>query len=245
VTTFGPGHRYEGATPLRRIVRAMTFFAIGVALAFVAAIVAGTSAEARAEAPPSSASKAPVRIPPVAALYRLKLEREVARVWGLDAPIAGIAAQIHQESRWRADAASPFAQGLMQFTPATAEWMGTLHDECYPVDTWDPDWSMRCGVRYDRWLYERAPGETECDRWAFTLADYNGGTRWRLRDQRLARAAGVDDDRWFGHVESFRSRGAPAHAENRGYVSRILLVLWPTYHRAGWPGAPVCPVPGA
>ncbi len=183
------------------------------------------------------------RIPEYSTAYRLKLEREVASVWGLDAPVAGIAAQIHQESRWRDDAQSAYAIGLMQFTPATADWMGDIYAECAPADPWDADWSMRCGVRYDRYLYERAPGATECDRWAFTLSDYNGGGKWRKREQALARAQGVNDQRWFRGVDAFRARAEAAHRENRSYVTRILLVLWPLYSNAGWPGEPVCTQP--
>jgi soluble lytic murein transglycosylase-like protein len=180
------------------------------------------------------------RIPEYSALYRIKLEREVASVWGVDAPVAGIAAQIHQESRWRADAASPYAHGLMQFTPATSEWIATVFPECAPVDLLDADWSIRCGVRYDRMLYLRAPGKTECDRWAFALSDYNGGAKWRIRDQRLAKHAGADSSVWFDAVELHRSRGAKFHDENRAYVRRILRVLWHVYADAGWPGSPVC-----
>jgi soluble lytic murein transglycosylase-like protein len=183
----------------------------------------------------------PVRIPDLSVVYRLKLEREAAAVFGLDAPVARLAAQVHQESRWDATAKSPYAVGLMQFTPATAEWLAVVYPECAPADPLDPDWSLRCGIRYDAYLYERNGGADACARWAFTLSDYNGGAKWRRRDQALAAKAGAAHDRWFGAVENHRSRGVAAHEENRGYVRRILTVLEPAYIAAGWPGVPACP----
>lgn len=64
------------------------------------------------------------RIPTAAEQYRRTLVRSAHAEWGLSAPIATFAAQVHQESRWRADARSPVgAQGLAQFMPGTAEWI--------------------------------------------------------------------------------------------------------------------------
>lgn len=51
---------------------------------------------------------AQVRVPAVATGYRLAIQREAARNFGLDAPVARLAAQVHQESGWRADAASAY-----------------------------------------------------------------------------------------------------------------------------------------
>ena len=52
-------------------------------------------------------------IPTQAERYRALLIREARVVWGMDAPVATFAAQIHQESMWRADAVSRAgAQGL-------------------------------------------------------------------------------------------------------------------------------------
>ena len=51
--------------------------------------------------------------PQAAQQYRALLVRTAHAAWGLDAPVAVFAAQVHQESAWRADAVSRVgAQGL-------------------------------------------------------------------------------------------------------------------------------------
>lgn len=181
-----------------------------------------------------------VAIPAHSLQYRIALHRETSRRWGLDAPTARVAAQIHQESRWQADARSPFAEGLAQFVPRTAAWIPEICPEVGEPDPWDPYWSIRAAVCFDHWLWQRAEAATPCDRWAFVLSDYNGGRSWRVREQALAAAAELDRQRWFDHVETQRARSLDAWRENRGYVRRILTVLEPAYVAAGWPGGSVC-----
>lgn len=194
---------------------------------------------------PAHAAEPRVRVPEHAVTYRLRIEREAARNFGLDAPVARLAAQIHQESGWRSDAASPYAYGLTQFTPATARWLPTVCPEVGAVDVWDPSWSIRAQSCYMAWLYNRAgrvgPGNyTYCSRWAFALRAYNGGEGWLLRERKKAQAAGANANAWR-EVEGFRSRATWAHHENIGYPQRILLRLEPAYLNAGWAGSPVCP----
>lgn len=171
------------------------------------------------------ASSTPPRIaiPERSARYRIALEREAGAQFGLDAPVARLAAQIHQESGWRSDAASPYAQGLAQFTPATAAWLPDICPEIGQPDTWDAGWSIRAIACYDAYLYRSVTGASECDRWAFALSAYNGGLGWIVRDRNRASATGADSARWFGHVENHSSRARWAREENRAYVRRILL----------------------
>jgi hypothetical protein len=64
------------------------------------------------------------QIPAQANTYRAQLTREARAAWGLEAPVAFFAAQVHQESGWREDARSPVgALGLAQFMPGTAAWI--------------------------------------------------------------------------------------------------------------------------
>ena len=172
---------------------------------------------------------------------RHALQREASATFGLDAPIARFAAQLHQESGWRADARSPYAQGLAQFTPATAEWIAVAYPALRPADPWDPLWSIRAQVTYmgHLWLAVNEAA-TECDRWAFALAAYNGGLGWVVRDRRLTAVLGGDASRWWGHTEQNSNRAAWAKKENRGYPRRILLRLEPAYISAGWAGTAVC-----
>lgn len=187
-----------------------------------------------------AANAANVVIPEVPPVYRIQLEREAVRRFGVQAPIARIAAQIHQESRWRPTAASAYAQGLAQFTPPTVQWLPTVCPDIGRPDPWDASWSLRAIVCYDAWLYARMRGATECDRWAFALSGYNGGPAWIDRDKAEASRNGLDPLRWFGHVERTTRRAAAHAQENRGYVYRILRLLEPAYIAAGWSGRSVC-----
>ncbi len=187
------------------------------------------------------ASEGHVRIPATSAQYRLSVEREAGLQWGLAAPVARIAAQLHQESGWRADAKSAFANGLAQFTPATAAWLPDVCPQVGEADPWDPTWSIRAAVCYDAYLYRAVRAIDECERWAMTLSAYNGGLGWVRRDAALAASKGANPAVWFGSVELWTARAAWAREENRAYPRRILLTLEPAYIAAGWPGEAACP----
>lgn len=181
--------------------------------------------------------------PPVdAKQYQRELTRNARVVWGLDAPLATFAGQIHQESTWRATAKSPVgALGLAQFMPATAGWIAGI----YPKTLGDnqplnPAWAMRALVTYDRWHYDRITAATECDRWAYVLSAYNGGLGWVQRDRKLAASRGLDVGRYWKVVENVNAgRSAANFRENRGYPVRIIYTWQPLYERAGW-GSGVC-----
>lgn len=181
-------------------------------------------------------------LPREAELHRRTLTREAQMQWGLDAPVARLAAQVHQESAWRGDARSAYAAGLAQFTPDTAGWIARVYPRALGNPApYSPKWALRALVVYDRHLYDRLDDTaTDCDRWAMTLSAYNGGLGWVQRDRRMAVAHGADPARWWGNVEHHTSRVPWARDENRGYPRRILLDLEPRYLRAGWPGEAVC-----
>lgn len=180
-------------------------------------------------------------VPALSAAYRLKIERAVSAEFGLVAPIAVVAAQLQQESGFNPKAQSPYAMGLAQFTPSTAKWLPTVCPHLGAFDPWNADQSIQAAACYDAWLHRNVRSyASNCDRIAFMLSDYNGGTKWRLRDQAVAAKAGADSTIWFGSVETARSRGAAAHKENRAYVRRILKVLMPIYVAEGWPGGVTC-----
>lgn len=174
-------------------------------------------------------------IPRDAYKYQRDLIRNARVVWGLDAPVATFAAQIHQESLWRPDARSPFAAGLAQFTPSTATWIAGVYPESLgAAQPYSPAWALRALVTYDKHLWDRTSGADSCERFAFTLSAYNGGAGWVARDKRLTASSGSDPSRWFGHVEKFNAgRAGWAFKENRGYPSRILLKLQPLYEMWG------------
>lgn len=194
---------------------------------------------------PAYAQQRPA-IPAASALHRHRVEQVTAEVWGVHGSSARLAAQLHQESAWRDRARSPVgAQGIAQFMPATAKWMGEVFPEQLGAfDPWDPVQAIHAAALYNRWLYDRVQpwGHTrlsECSRWAFTLRGYNGGETWLMRERGLTIAGRGDPNDWRS-VERFRSRGTAAHRENTHYPRRILLELEPAYIAAGWPGEAVC-----
>lgn len=219
---------------------------LAAVMAFYVGVIALVLVASCAPHPAPAAERAArVRIPEVSVAYRMRIEREAVRNFGLEAPAARLAAQVHQESAWRPDAASPYAQGLAQFTPATARWLPQVCPAVGAPDAWDPDWSLRAQACYMAWLHRRVPrfpgaGLAPCSRWAFALRAYNGGEGWVARERRLASAAGADPNDWLA-VQPFRARAPWAHRENTDYPRRILLRLEPAYLAAGWTGTAVCP----
>lgn len=181
-------------------------------------------------------------VPRAADQYRRDLVRTAQWGFGLDAPVATLAAQIHQESAWRPDAVSPAgAQGLAQFMPPTAAWMSSLYPgRLGAAAPFNPGWALRAMVVYNQWHLERITAANTCEQWAFALAAYNGGLGWVQRDKRLAADAGADPLVFFGSVERFNAgRSAANFRENRNYPHRILERHEPKYVRAGW-GRGVC-----
>lgn len=186
----------------------------------------GFFSQANASEPPTDALK-----------YRSDVIRSARVDWGLNAPVADFAAQLHQESGWNPAARSPVgAQGLAQFMPSTADWLSGLMPHLASREPWNPGWAIRALVSYDRWLWQRVTVPDSCERMAMTLSAYNGGLGWVNRDRRLARTRGLDDARWFGAVETVNAGRSVANwRENRHYPQRILHELAPRY--LSWGGA--------
>ena len=86
----------------------------------------------------------------------LKYKRDLIRysriTWGMDAPVALFASQIQQESSWDYLAKSPYAEGLTQFTPSTANWLKELYPELSNGNVYNPSWSIRAMLLFDQWL---------------------------------------------------------------------------------------------
>lgn len=158
--------------------------------------------------------------------YRATITREANFRFGIPAPVPVIAAQIQQESAWNPYARSRVgAAGLMQFMPSTAEW-AAVQGGFGTVDAFNPAWSIRAGVWYDRWLWNRiAAHNTSCDRWHFTLSAYNGGLGWVNRRQ----ARSPDPGSW--PVTGLINPGIhPANQhENQTYSERILYRHQPQF----------------
>lgn len=185
--------------------------------------------------------------PPQAERYRRDLIRSARYVFGMSAPVAVLAAQIHQESAWREDARSAYAAGLAQFTPATVDTMRRAYAAelgYLPRSSaaQDPRWAMLALCRYDKQLLGMFKADTPADLWAMVLAAYNGGPGWILRDIALAVALGLSARVWFRSVETANAGRAPQFfKENRDYPRRILLKHQALYRSWG-PGVDVSEV---
>ncbi|MCX7172455.1 MAG: transglycosylase SLT domain-containing protein [Proteobacteria bacterium] len=169
-------------------------------------------------------------LPREAQQYRRDLVRNARMIWGLDAPVATFAAQIHQESGWRKDAKSAFASGLSQFTPDTAEWIGNIDPELAQMgpQPGNPVWAIRALVRYDLWLFDRlAMAGGEFNRMWASLRCYNGGAGHWLKEARLVANPTV---REAVDAACGRASRSPKHCpENLGYPKRIIVTLQPLY----------------
>lgn len=183
-----------------------------------------------------------VTIPRAALQYRNLLIRAAHAHWGLDAPVSIFAAQIHTESWWNnSTVSSANAQGLAQFIPSTARWLPTVAPEVGSHQPFNPAWSLRACVVYDKYLHDRMSTMSTnkstlsaCDRMAFTLSAYNGGAGWVSRDRILAARKGLNPDHYFGSVETVNAgRNASSIRENRRYVEYI-YERQHAYIKAGW-----------
>lgn len=178
-------------------------------------------------------------VPREALHYKRDLIRHSRYVWGLDAPVAVLAAQIHQESHWNKNAKSAFASGLTEFTPATATWISGL----YPKDLGanqplNPQWAMRAQSVYMKMLLDDTAAVSTCDQMWKALWKYNGGAGWVARDERLAAKSGANV-LLAREVEPFNAGRVPAmFKENRDYSRAILLKYQPLY--ASWGGEISC-----
>jgi len=175
-------------------------------------------------------------IPRQAATHRNYLIQSARYYWGLEADLGLFFGQVHQESRFDESAASRFASGIAQFTPATAADMQKL----YPADLQvlcdavtgcpgDPKWALRAMLLYDRQIwtgYRFAGGD---DRMGWMLAAYNGGAGNLNRERAQTNRQGLDQDRWFENVETVCLRSVDACVENRDYPRKILFKWRPGY----------------
>ena len=196
----------------------------------LAALLVALCALAACIAPPARAQAAGTQVPQAAHQHRALLVRTAHAAWGLDAPVAVFAAQVHQESAWRADAVSRVgAQGMAQFMPATTRWIATQSPELAAQQPFNPAWALRALVTYDLWLYERTPARySPRERMWVALRSYNGGLgHW----QREAAGTGLAlPSRAQVDAACGSARRAVVHCvENLGYPHRILVVLQPRY----------------
>lgn len=164
------------------------------------------------------------QVPQAAVPYRADLTRAAHAVWGLDAPVATFAAQVHQESAWKPGAVSQVgAAGLAQFMPATSRWISGIQPELAGNQPFNPAWALRALVTYDKYLYDLTPARySPQDRMWVALRGYNGGLgHWQAEAARTGLRAPT---RAQVDAACGTARRSPVHCpENLGYPHRILL----------------------
>jgi soluble lytic murein transglycosylase-like protein len=178
----------------------------------------------------SIAASAAGTIPPAATQYRATLVREAQFIYGPGAPVSMFAAQIHQESAWRAGVTAwDNGRGLAQFMDATTETVVRNYPELGPANPYDPRWAIRAMVRYDGWLFARVQGVDPCNRWAAALKSYNAGLGYVQRAQRVAKPPGL----WWNAAEWIKTGQSEQNFEySRTYPRKILFKHQPIY--AAW-----------
>lgn len=215
--------------------RALAWLSVYAALAVLAALVLVLLPVPHAHA--AGLQPAAPMPPHAAARYRSELTRAAHSQWGLDAPVALLAAQVHQESGWNPQAVSRVgAAGLAQFMPATATWWcgraGTAAADCTPTN---PAWALRAMVGYDRYLWGQLASAGDAPaRWWATLRSYNGGLgHWQAEARVALRTAGSATQPAIDAACGL-ARRHPSHCpENLGYPRRIMVVLQPRYQTWG------------
>jgi soluble lytic murein transglycosylase-like protein len=116
-------------------------------------------------------------IPRLAYKYRRDLIANARYTFGLAAPTATFASQVHAESRWNVNARSYVgATGISQFMPATARAMSKRYKELGPAAPLNPQWALRAMMFYNRDNFRLAGnGDLTCSQVKRILAAYNAG----------------------------------------------------------------------
>lgn len=168
------------------------------------------------------------QIPSAAWSYKAEMSKSAWRTFGPSAPVALLAAQIHQESAWKINATSRVgAQGFSQFMPATAADMAKLHpQDCAPANPFNATWAFTCRDKYMRSLLKSSMNEntSTCSSWAFAMRAYNGGLGWINRDRRKTKADNQNPDNW--RIVSYYNAGRSESnfRENSQYPERIFFI---------------------
>ena len=123
--------------------------------------------------------------------YLPQVVREARYFVGNDAPSSDFMGQIETESRCN-EGVTAFdgGMGLGQFMPETAAWMQKRENTLQALSAkplpYDPKWSIRALILYDKWLF----AQVSCHDWHYAYRAYNGGL---ARMNKEIREAGTCD----------------------------------------------------
>jgi membrane-bound lytic murein transglycosylase MltF len=129
-----------------------------------------------------------------------------------------LVAQGYQESGLNQQARSGAgAQGIMQVLPTTAAGQPIFIKDISTVDN-----NVHAGVKYMRWLVDQYFTDAEMDtlnQQLFALAAYNCGPGRTAQLRRMAKARGLNPNKWFDNVEIIAAQ--EIGRETVQYVSNI------------------------
>jgi soluble lytic murein transglycosylase-like protein len=167
------------------------------------------------------------QIPREALAYRGDLTREAQFVFGINAYVPALAAQIEQESGWRANVtAFDNGRGLGQLMDGTSKWLVTEYPELGAPEPYDPIWSIRALLRLNAHNLALVRGANDCEKWGATLKSYNSGVGYVLR----AQGKSAHPETWFGYSEYINAGQSEANFEaSRMYPRLILYTRQPKY----------------
>ena len=184
------------------------------------------------------ASAHAAQVPVAAQRYRPDLTREAQFIFGLAAPVPTLAAQIEQESGWKASVTAwDNGRGLAQFMDPTADWASHQFADLGPADPYNPRWAMRAMIRLDDFNAKRVAGTSPCDKWAAALKGYNAGLGFVQRAQKRSKMPAI----WFGATELINAGQSPKNFEfSRMYPRWIIITRQAKYE--AWGRGIVCKV---
>jgi len=101
--------------------------------------------------------------------------------------------QIETESRCDAGVtAFDGGMGLGQFMPETSDWIqkkeAALRDISMTPKPYDPRWSIRALILYDKWLFD----QVSCHDWHYAYRSYNGGVGRMNKEIKKAGTCGYE-----------------------------------------------------
>jgi soluble lytic murein transglycosylase-like protein len=168
---------------------------------------------------------------PAVLMHRAAITRAAQFRFGIPAPVALLAATMHQESNGRLDVVSRTgATGPYQFMPATATWVASQLGNTAQAN--DPSWAIPAAAWYISYLYKAvAPAYADdCRRFGAALSAYNGGLGWHNR----RRAKAGDPSDFWNSVRLVNPGITPGNQrENAEYPQRIVYDLQARYRILG------------
>lgn len=168
----------------------------------------------------SSCSQSYSAIPAFALKERTTLTREAQFIFGVNAPVPMLAAQLEQESGWKPNiTASDLGQGLAQFMQGTVNQIVHIAPELGPANPYDPTWAIRAQSRLNKWNYTKVKGKNDCERFSAALKAYNAGLGYVLKAQKKS----PDPYTWYTITEDINTNQSSKNFIYSRWYPRVII----------------------